>query len=60
VAYRKHALDYVNAEREAKTAKRGIWAWGFEMPEDYRARIAVKKESPFPNLWGGAGGRDLR
>jgi endonuclease YncB( thermonuclease family) len=41
VAYRKHALAYVNAEREAKTAKRGIWAWSFEMPEDYRARNRV-------------------
>jgi endonuclease YncB( thermonuclease family) len=38
VAYRKHALDYVGAEREAKLAKRGIWAWRFEMPEDYRAK----------------------
>lgn len=38
VAYRKHALDYVGAEREAKSAKRGIWAWSFEAPEDYRAR----------------------
>jgi endonuclease YncB( thermonuclease family) len=39
IAYRKHALDYVSAEREAKTAKRGIWAWSFEKPEDYRNRI---------------------
>ncbi len=38
VAYRKHALDYVVAEREAKNVKRGIWAWGFERPEDYRAK----------------------
>jgi endonuclease YncB( thermonuclease family) len=38
VAYRKNALDYVSAEREAKTAGRGIWAWSFEMPEDYRSR----------------------
>lgn len=45
VAYRKHALDYVNAEREAKTAKRGIWAWGFEMPEEYRARNRVVQGS---------------
>jgi endonuclease YncB( thermonuclease family) len=36
IAYRKHALDYVKAEREAKLAKRGIWAWRFEMPETYR------------------------
>jgi endonuclease YncB( thermonuclease family) len=41
VAYRKHALDYVKAEREAKAAKRGIWAWGFEMPDDYRVRNKV-------------------
>ncbi len=38
VAYRKHAMDYVSAEREAKLAKRGIWAWTFEIPEDFRAR----------------------
>jgi endonuclease YncB( thermonuclease family) len=38
IAYRRHALNYVTAEREAKTAKRGIWAWRFEMPEDYRAK----------------------
>ncbi len=36
IAYRRHALNYVAAEREAKVAKRGIWAWRFEMPEDYR------------------------
>jgi endonuclease YncB( thermonuclease family) len=41
VAYRKHALAYVAAEREAKAAKRGIWAWSFEMPEAYRARNRV-------------------
>lgn len=45
VAYRKHALDYVNAEREAKTAKRGIWAWVLEMPEDYRSRNRVVQGS---------------
>ncbi len=38
IAYRRHAHNYVAAEREAKAAKRGIWAWTFEMPEDYRAR----------------------
>ena len=38
IAYRRHALNYVSAEREAKAAKRGIWAWEFERPEDYRAR----------------------
>jgi endonuclease YncB( thermonuclease family) len=38
IAYRKHALDYVSAEREAKAAKRGIWAMRFETPQDYRNR----------------------
>ena len=38
VAYRRHALGYVSVEREAKAAKRGIWAWTFDMPEDYRNR----------------------
>jgi endonuclease YncB( thermonuclease family) len=38
VAYRRHALNYVSTEREAKAARRGIWAWEFERPEDYRAK----------------------
>lgn len=52
VAYRKHALDYVAAEREAKAARRGIWAWQFEVPEDYRAR----RRSVQGDLAGGGGG----
>jgi endonuclease YncB( thermonuclease family) len=38
MAYRKHALDYVSAERDAKAARRGIWQWQFERPEDYRSK----------------------
>jgi endonuclease YncB( thermonuclease family) len=38
MAYRKHALNYVSAESEARKAKRGIWAWDFETPQDYRNR----------------------
>jgi endonuclease YncB( thermonuclease family) len=38
VAYRRHALNYIAAEKEAKSAKRGIWAWQFELPETYRAK----------------------
>ncbi len=38
VAYRKHSLAYLAAERDARMARRGIWAGQFEMPEDYRAR----------------------
>jgi endonuclease YncB( thermonuclease family) len=36
VAYRRHAINYIAAENEAKTARRGIWAWRFVLPEDYR------------------------
>jgi endonuclease YncB( thermonuclease family) len=38
LAYRKHSIDYVAAEREARNAKRGIWAWEFDKPEEYRSR----------------------
>lgn len=37
-AYRKHALAYAGAEREAKAARRGMWQWTVERPEDYRNR----------------------
>lgn len=37
-AYRRHALEYVSAEREAKAARRGMWQWQVERPEDYRNR----------------------
>jgi endonuclease YncB( thermonuclease family) len=36
VAYRRYSNDYVDEEREARTAKRGIWAGEFTPPEDYR------------------------
>jgi endonuclease YncB( thermonuclease family) len=45
IAYRRHALEYVSAEREAKTAGRGIWAWSFEKPEDYRNRMRTVEGS---------------
>lgn len=37
VALVKYSHDYVDAEREAREAKRGIWAGAFDMPWDYRA-----------------------
>jgi endonuclease YncB( thermonuclease family) len=43
LAYRKHSLTYVAAERDAKEARRGIWAWEFETPERYRARQRVSQ-----------------
>ena len=40
-AYRKYSLPYVDAEKHARMARRGIWAFSFERPEAYRrARLA--------------------
>ena len=38
IAYRRHSQAYIASEREAKSARRGIWQWQFDMPEDYRNR----------------------
>jgi hypothetical protein len=35
-AYRRYSDDYVDEEREAKAANRGIWSGEFTPPEDYR------------------------
>jgi endonuclease YncB( thermonuclease family) len=39
IAYRQHSLAYTAPEREARQAKRGLWAGSFENPSDYRQRI---------------------
>jgi endonuclease YncB( thermonuclease family) len=36
VAYRRYGEDYVDEEREAQAARRGLWAGQFVTPEDYR------------------------
>ncbi len=36
VAYRRYSNDYVDEEREAKAARRGIWAAEFVDPEQWR------------------------
>lgn len=36
VAYRRYSNDYVDEEREAKAARRGIWASEFIPPEEWR------------------------
>lgn len=38
IAYRRHSLAYVAAERAARDAGRGIWQGRFDIPEDWRAR----------------------
>lgn len=35
-AYRRYSLAYVGQEGRARSARRGIWALGFESPADYR------------------------
>jgi endonuclease YncB( thermonuclease family) len=37
IAYRRHSLDYVIAEAQARRDRRGLWQGEFETPEDYRA-----------------------
>lgn len=48
VAYIRHSQDYLNEEREARAAKRGIWQGTFEEPEAYRARNRAKASAPGP------------
>ncbi|MCJ2034588.1 thermonuclease family protein [Methylobacterium sp. J-068] len=36
IAYRRYSEDYVMAEDQAKTAKRGIWAGAFTAPGEWR------------------------
>lgn len=38
VAYRRHSMDYLDAETAARKARRGIWQGRFESPEQWRAR----------------------
>lgn len=37
VAYTRYGADYAGAEREARLARRGIWAGRFEEPSEYRS-----------------------
>jgi endonuclease YncB( thermonuclease family) len=37
VAYRRYSDDYVDEERQAQTARRGLWAGEFTAPESYRS-----------------------
>lgn len=37
IAYRRYGRDYVEAETDAREARRGMWAGDFEMPWDWRA-----------------------
>ena len=37
LAYRQYSKDYVDAERKARRAKRGIWRGTFKKPWEWRA-----------------------
>lgn len=36
IAYRRHGVDHVAAEEDARSARRGIWQGPFTRPEDWR------------------------
>ena len=36
LAYRRYSMDYVEAEGEAKEAKRGMWKGEFVLPWEWR------------------------
>jgi endonuclease YncB( thermonuclease family) len=42
VAFRKYSLEYVSAEDRARSAKIGIWAGRFDMPEDWRRHKTIQ------------------
>lgn len=48
LAYRRYSDDYVDEEREARAARRGVWAGEFTPPEEYRRddRPAQPAEPP--------------
>ena len=43
VAYRLYSLDYVQAENEAREAKRGMWAGKFVYPWDWRKGVRLER-----------------
>lgn len=47
VAYRRYSDDYVDEEREAKAARRGLWAGDFTLPEEWR-RTTARSQSGDP------------
>ncbi len=48
MAYRRYGSDYIEAEDEARAAKRGIWAGRFTTPEEWRhgKKGEIAKEQP--------------
>jgi endonuclease YncB( thermonuclease family) len=43
LAYRRYSTDYVDAENEARRARRGLWRGTFTKPWAWRASMAVQQ-----------------
>lgn len=43
IAFRRYASDYVRHERQARRARRGLWAGSFEQPEAYRDEFSGRR-----------------
>lgn len=48
-AYRRYSMAYVGQEDRARSARRGIWALGFEAPADYRREKRTANVAPPPD-----------
>jgi endonuclease YncB( thermonuclease family) len=48
VAYRRYSDDYVDEERQAQAARRGVWAGTFASPEDWRRDERVQETAAQP------------
>jgi endonuclease YncB( thermonuclease family) len=54
-AYRRYSKDYVDAEAEARNAKRGMWRGAFVKPWEWRVTAPRRPEASMP--WSPAGTR---
>lgn len=51
LAYRQYSMDYVDAEKQARKAKRGLWRGRFMMPWECRASTARQaKQTTSPRI----------
>jgi endonuclease YncB( thermonuclease family) len=53
LAYRRYSMDYVDAENEARKARRGMWRGAFIKPWDWRSSMQprhARKPSPIVRL----------
>lgn len=49
LAFVRYLNRYVGEERDAKNAKRGLWAGSFQAPWDWRARITIEPQGIVSN-----------